>query len=90
MLGALDLLCESCQVGDLDAEGGGDPSDGAPGWISPGLNVAEPCRVEISTMGDLLLTEAASGPGLPDCLAEGELGLCAWGHARNRCGQSRL
>jgi len=54
-LGAVDLLCESCQVGDLDAEGGGDPPDGAPGWVAAGLDVAEPGRVEISTVGDLLL-----------------------------------
>jgi hypothetical protein len=51
----LDLLCEPCQLGDLDAEGGGDSPDGAPGWVASGLDMAEPCRVENSTVGDLLL-----------------------------------
>lgn len=85
----LDLLCESCQVGDLNAEGGGYASDGAPSWVSPGLNVAQPGRMEISMMGGLLLREAKSRSGLADRLPEGDLRIGSWSHARNGRGPSR-
>jgi hypothetical protein len=51
----LDFLCESCQLGHLDGEGGGDSPDGSPGWIAPALDVAEPRWVKVGTVGDLLL-----------------------------------
>jgi hypothetical protein len=71
----LDFLRKPRKLRDLDSEGGSDSSYGAPGRVAPCLDVAEPSGVEISTVSNLLLTEAESGSGLTDCLPEGDLGL---------------
>jgi hypothetical protein len=84
-----DLLCECGQLGDLDAEGGGDSPDGSPGWIAPSLDVAEPRRMQIGTVGYLFLRETASESCLPDRLPESDLGIGSWGHVRHLRGQSR-
>lgn len=87
-LAGLDLLSQPRKLGDFNAQGGGDPPNGTPCRILAGLNVAKPRWVQVGTVGDLLLGEAASGSGLSDGLPEGDLWIGAWSHARNRRGRS--
>jgi hypothetical protein len=79
-LAPLDLLSESRQLGYLDPECSGDSPNSPPGRVATGLHMAEPRRMEVGTMSDLLLRETAIGPGLPDGLAEGNLRICARSH----------
>lgn len=72
-LAALDLLREPRKLGNLNPKSTGDAPHGAPGWVAPGLDMAQPSWMQVGSVSYLLLAEVATEPRLADGVPEGDL-----------------